>query len=408
MSEYRVKPSMFVVGVVFNNSFIIHNFYELLPIVPIVNFNFIKGDTLPYFGIDSAIVSLVPKIENGKGVSLKPRGVRRVESNTSSSAFGNSVTIDFQSHNKNVCIRASSSEKCESKFHITGLTSYKMAEEVTYKLLSQFKITELMWKPFFILRYEEKMAFLNKIYNLIDNNGSMLRYGNKIIHDKIEEMKDELGELYNCTNLILRYTLEDETMVHFGNRLMRIINLNTGVYSIFHDKDDFKVLLFDIYNGVYNGKISNIYEDDIYLTYITDELLKLGFKCGFCNVARTEITILIPIVNEIHYNSKGKTKEKGHLFKVKLKGSVELYSKGNPTEAQTIGTYVINVIEEIINSNEYKSKFGIRNSDPLQSMYANAIQNLAGMTFQSDIIPKKDNFINQEFENIDTCEDEYF
>lgn len=385
MSEYRLKPSMFVVGVVFNNSFIIQNFYELLPIVPISNYKFIKGDTLPFFGIDSCIVSLVPKIENGKEVILKSRGVRKSNPNSnSSSAFGNSVTIDFQSHNKNICIKASSSNKCESKFHITGLTSYKMAEEVTYKLLSQIKITERIWREFFVMGYEQKMQFLQKIFLLIDDNGTMLRYGDKVIHDRIEKIKDELGNLYECAKLILRYTLEDETLSDFGNRLLRILNLNTGMYSMFHDKDDFKILIFDIYNGVYNGKILNEYGEDIYLMYVAQELLKLGFNCGFCNVARTEITILIPIVNEIHYNSKGKTKEKGHLFKIKLKGSVELYSKGNPNEAQTIGSYVINIIEEIINSNEYREILGIKIVDGSQSIYENVMSNLSGMTFQEE------------------------
>lgn len=41
--------SMFVVGVVFDNGFIIQNLYELLPIVPINNFNFVKGETIPFF-----------------------------------------------------------------------------------------------------------------------------------------------------------------------------------------------------------------------------------------------------------------------------------------------------------------------------------------------------------------------
>ena len=403
MSENRLKPSMFVVGVVFNNSFITQNFYELLPIVPIANYKFIKGETLPFFGIDNAIVSLVPKIENGKGIILKSRGVRK-SNETNSSSFGNSITIDFQSHNKNICIKASSSKKCESKFHITGLTSYKMAEEVTYKFLTQLKITEDIWKPFFIMRYEQKMDFLQKIYQLIDDNGIILRYGNKIIHDKIEKIKNELGDLYNCAKLILRYTLEDETLTEFGNRLLRILNLNTGMYSIFHDKDDFKILIFDIYNGVYNGKIINSY-DDIYLMYIAKKLLELGFNCGFCNVAKSEITILIPIVNEIHYNSKGKTKEKGHLFKIKLKGSIELYSKGNPEEAHKIGNYVINVIEEIINSNEYKNILGITNKNGLESIYSNVMSNLSNLICQQNQIDK---FIETKQLICNDQENEYF
>ena len=179
------------------------------------------------------------------------------------------------------------------------------------------------------------------------------------------------------------------------------------MYSIFHDKDDFKIIIFDIYNGVYNGKIFNSYEEDIYLMYIAEELLKLGFNCGFCNVARTEITILIPIVNEIHYNSKGKTKEKGHLFKIKLKGSVELYSKGNPEEAQTIGTYVINVIEGIINSNEYRSILGINVIDGSQYIYANVMSNLSGLTFQEEKIGKIDKFIETKQLVCDDQDDEY-
>lgn len=376
MSGLQVKPSMFVVGVVFKNSFIIQNFYELLPIVPIINYNFIKGESLPYFGIDCAIVSLAPKIENNKGIITKARGIRVGNNGTKSgsNSFGNAISVDFQTNNKSYNIFVTSSKVGESKFKITGLTSYKMAEDVTYKFLNQVKITETKWRSFFILKYDDKLAFLQKMYNLINDETGMLRYGNKKLNDKLESMKEELGNLYECALLIVRYTLEDATINEFGNRIARILNLNTGMYSIFHDKDDFKIIIFDIYLGVYTGRICN---GEIYLSFITSKLRDMGFSCGFCNQARTEISILIPICNEIHYNEKKTGNEqKGHLFKIKSKGSVDLYSKGNPDEALQIGNYVISTITDIINSSEYKAEMGSGNNGVIQSMYDSAIQNL--------------------------------
>lgn len=309
-----------------------------------------------FFGLNGAIVSVVPKIENKKGIIYKARGVRNDNKNTgkSTSSFGNSVTIDFQTHNKNLCIKISSSKKNKSKFHITGLKSYEMAEQGTLNLLNQIKLTEKAWTPFFKLNFEERYNVVNWVINLVSNDGILSNIINSDINEKVEKIKDKLGDLYDCIKLMLRYTLEDNSINDFMTRLYRIVNLSTGLYSIFHQQNDYKILLFDIYNGVYNGRICN---NVIFLPFVAGKLLEMGFQCGFFNLKKTEMRIMVPIVNEIHYTEDNKnTNIKGHLFRIGPEGSVELYSKGNPQEAITIGMWVINSIRSIIFSEEYRKE----------------------------------------------------
>ena len=90
------------------------------------------------------------------------------------------------------------------------------------------------------------------------------------------------------------------------------------------------------------------------MTFISNKLAEYGLQVGFFNFAKTEIRIMIPIINEEHYNEKKKTTNiKGHLFIIGPKGSVELYSKGDPNEAIKIGLDIIFLIKNIIESNEY-------------------------------------------------------
>lgn len=388
-----LTQSMFVVGVVFDNGFIIQNLYELLPIVPINNFNFIKGETIPFFGYNDAIVSVVPKIENNKGIIYKSRGVRNSkDTDKSSSSFGNSVTVDFQTHGKNLCIKISSSKKNRSKFHITGLKSYEMAKEGTINLLNQIKLTEKAWTPFFKLSFEERYNVMNWIINLVNDNGNMLNILNSNIIEKVKSIKDNLGDLYDCVNLILRYTLEDNSINDFMTRLYRIVNLSTGLYSIFHQQNDFKILLFDIYNGVYNGRICN---NVIFLPFIANKLLEMGFQCGFFNVKKTEIRIMVPILNEMHYTEDNKnTNIKGHLFRIGPEGSVELYSRGNPQEAMTIGMCVINAVRSIISSDEYRKDVLCENVDISKCSVQLNFQNLSENTNNGGTINAGDTFTN--------------
>lgn len=372
MNDTNLKTSMFVIGVVFNNSFNIENFYELLPIVPISNFKFVKDTKLPFFGINDVIVSLSPKVTKGD-FPKKHRGIRP-------SKFANSVTIDYQTHNKNLNIKVSSSVNCESKFHITGLTSYSMAEEATLSLIEHIKITDRIWTPFFMKKHEDKLSFLSLMCQLVmdpNDNTKLLSFNDPILHSRLESLKDSLGDMYECTKLIIRYTFEDSNITEFGQRLTRILNLKTGTHSIFHNQADFSILLFDIYNGVYNGKICN---NDIYLIYLSEKLLNLGYNCCFTNIAKTEIRILLPIYNEIHHvKSKNTSKTKGHLFAVKVKGSIELYSKGNPEEALQIGNEVLSLIRSIINSDDYKDKSETKSIDSLELNYS------MGMNISSQI-----------------------
>lgn len=348
-----LKPSMFVMGAIFDNSFIIQNLYELLPIVPIFGYNHIKG-TIPYFGIDCAIVSVVPSISTNNGFIYKSRGVRK--GNSTQGSFGNSIAIDFQTLGKGFHIKLSSSKKIKSKFHITGIKNPEMAVKVTESLLKQIELTEKAWLPFFKMDYMSKYHFLTSMIEMVKNGDNILPEFNEIVQKRLELKRIELGELYDTAKLILRYTYEDFTLCDFCGRMLRILILNPGVYSIFHNEDKFKINTYDIYNGAYNGKIGYV---NLYVEFIVRKLLDMGFQCGFFNIGKQEFRILVPIVSNHHYTDDlKKVNNKGHLFKINLDGSLDLYSRGDFNEVMIIGMYVINKIREIMETSEYINSTG--------------------------------------------------
>lgn len=348
------SESMFVVGVIFNNSFIIRNLYELLPIVPYTGYTFVQGGkTLPYFGTDNAIVSIVPKIATKGDIITKIRGIRQTgdESENSSQGFGNSVGIDFQTFNKNYYIKLYSSKKIKSKFHITGLTSFESSKIVTSRLLEQIELTELAWIPFFQLSFDDRVNMMMMIYNVVIDNGVILPLDNIKVVNFLTTLPDKFKIYRSVIDLILRFTLEDSTYFDFGNRLFRICKLSVGQYSIFHNECIFQINMFDIYLGNYIGHVGYT---QLYFRTIAEELSKLGFKLGYTNIGKPEIRIMIPSITEEHFNNGTKTKTiEGHLFIVKLGGTVSLSSKANVQECLSMGRMVIQTIRSIVESSGY-------------------------------------------------------
>ena len=137
---------------------------------------------------------------------------------------------------------------------------------------------------------------------------------------------------------------------------MRIACLITGFNSVFHTEESFKLSVYDIYNGTYNGKIGYT---NLYASYIAKKLVEMGFHCGFFNIGKQEFSILIPIVNQhLHTENLKRINIKGHLFKINFNGSLDLYSRADYNEAMTIGMFLINKIREMMECDEYKQSIG--------------------------------------------------
>ena len=338
---------MFVLGVIFDNSFIIQNLYELLPIVPVAGFEFIKG-TLPFFGVNNAVVSVIPSL-SGSGNTLKIRGARGNNGRRlASNKFGNAVAVDFQAFNKNFNIKMTTSKVDRSKFHITGLKSVEMGHEVTRLLIEYINNTDDAWRDFFILDYGTKEKFLMTMLEILTDGDKTLLPTNQIVIDRLKEK--DFGNLSKCVDIIQRFTYEDSTKDDLYYRFFRIICLNPGNHSIFHNQYGLNVLMFDIYNGSYIGSIGC----EIYIPFIVKRLSDMGFQVGYFNIGDQEFKIVIPIINENHYiNEKKHNNIKGHLFIITINGSIDLYSRGDPNEVKLISEYVIGIIRDIISSSEY-------------------------------------------------------
>lgn len=348
-----LKESMFVIGTVFDNSFIIQNLYELLPLVHINNFIFIKNKSFPFFGIDDCIVSIVPKIPNKNGTVYETRGIRYVpkEIESATKSFGNSIALDFQCLKKNFHIKLSSSKDIASKFHTTGSKNLEMGKEVTLKLIDYINRTEQAWMPFFRLKYEDRYALILKVINIATDDKKLLNPNSDILIKRTSHIDNDFGEYSPCIKLMLRYLFEDTNLANYSNRLLRICNLSVGGYSIFHNEVTLKISTYSIYLGNYTG---NIGYNNIFLSFISEKLLSMGFRSSYFNFKKQVITVKIPIITE---NSKIKKKavknEPAHKFTISVKGAVKLCSPGTPKDAIMVGEYLFNTIIDIINSEEY-------------------------------------------------------
>jgi hypothetical protein len=343
-----LKKSAFVISINFKNGFFIHNLYELLPILPIYGFKFIKKSPIPYFGIADVIVSLVPSY--GK---FKTRGIRtNNEIINSKIGFGNSVAIDFQTFNKNVHIKISSSKECKSKFHITGVTSPEMAMIVTEKLINYIEISNNVWKIFFELSLNDRMKLIDYIMSFITKDNSLLKYDDI---NTIEHLKKVNLEHFNgCVKLMLRLMFEFNTVVDLYKKFCEIAILSIGFNSLFHNQDKIEFESLEIYNGIYYG---NVGLSNLLLYHITSVLSSMGYISVFHSIGKCKMIVMIPINIEDSYVFTSKTLNiKGHLFKITEQGFISLYSKGNPDEVLKIGNSLIKVITEIVNSEEYKEK----------------------------------------------------
>lgn len=351
--KMSLRQSMFLVAVVFDNGFIIENLYELLPIVPFTGVTFVKGNPLNYYGIDNAIVSIVPMMKNKNGVKYKIRGIRKNNNidNVSSGSFGNAIGIDFQTCNKNLHIKICSSKKNKSKFHITGLRSFEMTKEVTLNLIEQIKLTEKAWTPFFKLNYEQRYILITKIIDMVSCSGELLSYYSDELKNRIEHIKDKFGDYTQCIDLMLRYLVEDSSLAEFSGRLFRIASLSTGSYSLFHNQDAIRIINTDIYNGTYNA---NLEYTNLNASFISDKLSQMGYRSLFCNFGKPEIRVTIPIVNNTFFNGSDSNDERAHVFSIKIGGHIGLFSRALPEEAITIGNHLIDIIISIINSDEYQ------------------------------------------------------
>lgn len=384
-----IVESLFVIGVVFKNSFIIKNFYDLIPILNVNNYIYNKGDKISFFGVENSFASIIPKISNKNDPQLPIRGIRKsANSGKKSVSFGNSVAMDFQTAGKNYHMKVSSSKKKESKIHITGLTNYNSVKIVTQNFINQLKLIENAWVPFFKLSFESKVGLINCITNLVFTKDGVRRLDDPEIKNWLLSFNDEQKLFIPCIQIILGFILEDLTIEKFHERANRICHLDPGPKSVFHSDDDYNFVMFDIYNGSYTG---NIGYSDLYFIHIVRKLAEMGYHVGFANIGKTEMRIMIEITNEEHYNDGSKAKEsKGHLFLIKPGGSVSLFSKGDPEETIAIGKYIINLIRSFIESPEYNAeKNGLyydsnfSNIEPLKQEEINSMVPTSNNTFDN-------------------------
>lgn len=339
-----LKPSMYVICITTNNGFFPYNLYELLPILPVNNFKFEQGMTIPFFGYEDTIVSIIPNQDIIK--YKRPRGLRK-------SAFGHSVAIDFQTMGKNIHLKISSSQSECSKIHINGTSGPEMATEVANRLKRFIENMDLLWRPFFMLSSENKINLVNIVIDeIVDCGTHQLIYGDPLMIERLNRLKDKIGDQMTVVDMMLRFTVEPySNFQEYKKRLYDICSIVPGSYSIFHGQEAISFKSLDIYGGVYNGKINC---KGIILHNLSNCLHARGYNCEFHNVKKTSLKVSIPILdsngNSMRQNCK---KIMAHNFTITDKGGIKLYSNSSPQDALNVGLSLISTIEEIITTPEY-------------------------------------------------------
>lgn len=399
-----IRETLFVVGVHFKNTFILRNFYELIPLTYYSNCNFSKNDKIPYFGIEGSFVSVIPKLTS-KGIVEPPiRGIRKASVDGKVSAsFGNSVAINFQILEKNFHIKVSSSKKGDCKFHITGVTRWSQVDPLVTGFINHIKCVESIWVPFFQCSYEQRLALVKEIYDIVVSGQQLRFFEDPYVVEWIDSLTGEKEKFKLCIKLIVRYVVEDGTPDNFCKRLMTFCSLQTGNSSIFHHDASYNLIKYDIYNGSYSGTIGY---NDLYFIYIVRKLAEQGYQVGFSNLGRDEIRVKIEIHKDSDNSHGGKTKDKKeHLFVIKSGGSVTLSSKALPDEALAMGKYVIDAIRNIIESKEYTfektgtyydnvdlAKFYNNNIEPLtQDHHGSLIDQMGNLNLVNSLLDEYEN-----------------
>lgn len=377
-----IKETLYVVGVVFKNTFILRNFYELVPLTYHGEYTYTKGSIIPYFGIENSFISIIPKLCTKGSVEYPIRGIRKISiGGNSSASFGNSVAIDFQILQKNYHIKVSSSKTGDCKFHITGLTRYSHLDYIVKSFIEQLKCIEQIWIPFFQLDYNFRMNILNEIYNIVVCGNQLRHYDDPYVVNWIESLSDKREQYKPFIKLIVRYVMEEIYPDAFSQRLLRLCSLQPGPNSIFHVDMDFIFVRYDIYNGSYIGTVGY---NDLYFIFLVRKLVEMGFHAGFSNLGNEEIRIKIEIQHNQFNTKGGKAEEKKeHLFVIKSGGSVALSSKDTPSEALAMGQYVINVIRSLVESPEYLTE--------KNGIYYNNANSVTGNSNFSNIQPQTQN-----------------
>lgn len=352
------KCSTFVVEVCFNNAFEINNIYELVPILPISGFQFKRKVTLPYFGIPDVVVSISPEA-NSSGI-LPVRGIRKEENNNNalpSGSFGNAVPLDFQCMCKNMHVKISTSKVEKSKFHVTGTKDVEMAKDVANRVVIYLKKTDIAWRPFFQLSLIEKYIFIGSFFKMITNEGKLLFYNDPIVKERLEKIQKDNPHQFSVYEMMARFTFEFNSIELLYAKLLRIISLKIGTYSLFHNQSDFIMDSVSVNLGVYNA---NLGTKNISLSYIANtlnsdqELINDGYEIGYTNSSPNKFVIKCPVkFTEYTPHISNGTKEFAYLFHVRKTGGIRLYSKAPTTLAVNEGERILKKIRDIIHSQQY-------------------------------------------------------
>lgn len=335
----EIYPVNLTLSIVFNKSFDLEKIYELLPCVKVHKYIF-KGKKIPFFGINDIFIGI-------KSHEWGSRGIR-CDSNDSeiTGAMKNCVSLDLQCNDSNFNIKIYS-----NLFHIGGIASNKIGEDVAINLTKLLNTINLIWLPFFSMNGENRYKFINEILiPIISVNGFLMNIKDIHVINSFNNVKDKIGNLVDALRILISFIEWYPTLEIYLIKIAKISSFTLYGNNILTNGYDIQIHEINNLEGIYIGKIPF---DDILLGYITEQLLSLKLDASFLNEKSRSLKICTLTGLENFKIKKTNSKVPMHKIVIQDSGNVRVTSPGNPELVLNESIRIMNIICDLIKSNNY-------------------------------------------------------
>lgn len=334
-----LRPVNLTLSVIFDKPFDLEKIYELLPCVKIHGYNF-DGGKIPFFGVNDIFIGV-------KSYDWGSRGIRCYENvEIITGAMKNCVSLDHQCLNSNFNIKIYT-----RLFHIGGIYSNKIGEDVAINLAGLLNTVNIMWLPFFKLSGEERYKFINDVLlPIVCPNGILLNIGEEIIDHKFNKIKDSIGDLVDSLRLLISFVEWYPTIDLYIQKIQKIITFTLYGDNILTNGHVIQIKELINLEGIYIGRIPY---DNILLGYVTDKLVSMGLDASFLNEKSRSLKVCTLTGLENLKIKKTNSKIPMHKIVIQDSGKIRITSPGFPDLVMHETLRIMNIICDIIRSPEY-------------------------------------------------------
>lgn len=319
--------------------FDLEKIYELIPCVKVFGYIFIEKK-IPFFGINNIFIGI-------KSYEWGSRGIRcSYDPDKETGAMKNCVSADLQCYDSNFNIKIYS-----RLFHIGGISSNTIGEQVAVNLVNLLNIINIMWLPFFKLQGYERYNFINEILlPIVNNNGVLLDINDNRVIEGFNKVKDKIGNLIDSLRLLISFLEWYPTPELYMQKIIKVASFPLFGENILTNGYDIQIKELINLEGIYIGKIPF---ENIILGFITTKLLELGLDASFLNEKSRSMKVCTLTGLENFTIKKTNSKVPMHKIIIQDSGNIRVTSPGHPDLVVNETYRIMNIICQIITNFDY-------------------------------------------------------